>query len=124
MQEYVIYRGLGAFNFHSNIMWWSHADILNSDNPDHIDLSYHTNENFTNDLQQANALTLSVSDSKCNDEFLNVSNNFTKLCRILHDIFRFYQYVRNPTCKDELKHASNVLLERQQIKFLKKLDVC
>lgn len=100
----------------------SSTDISNSDDSNQVDLSYHINKDFTNELKQATFFTLSVSDARFIHEFLNISNNSTKLCRILNYVFRFHRNVTNSKefqlgnlTKDELKHASNVLVWWVQI---------
>ncbi|GFR03700.1 integrase catalytic domain-containing protein [Trichonephila clavata] len=106
----VISRGLDVRELATNDLWWKGPDLrkITAATPNSLRTSSTvTDQCYTNELKPILKVTLKLNiDSKCIDNFLDRTNNFHKLIRILAFIFRF---IKN--CKPGVKQTLALTLE-------------
>ncbi|GBN43942.1 hypothetical protein AVEN_268195-1 [Araneus ventricosus] len=121
--EDLISRGTSTTNLVNNSLWFHGPTFIKSE----ISLSVETIELNNNEfLSEVKTSCESVLICNSSNDFiidiLNLSNSFTKLCRIVSYIFRFIYNLKNPTERkngklniSEIKEASNFMVKQVQL---------
>ncbi|GBL79158.1 hypothetical protein AVEN_92402-1 [Araneus ventricosus] len=119
----LISRGTSATNLVNNSLWFHGPTFIKSEISLPVDTIELNNNEFLNVVKTSCASVLICNSS--NDfisDILNLSNSFTKLCRIVSYIFRFIHNLKNPTERkkgklniSEIKEASNFMVKQVQL---------
>ncbi|GBM78654.1 hypothetical protein AVEN_267694-1, partial [Araneus ventricosus] len=119
----LISRGTSATNLVNNSLWFHGPTFIKSDISLPVETIELNNNEFLNEIKTSCASVLICNSY--NDfiiDILNLSNSFTKLCRIVSYIFRFIHNLKNPTERkkgnlniSEIKEASNFMVKQVQL---------
>ncbi|GBN90505.1 hypothetical protein AVEN_67660-1 [Araneus ventricosus] len=119
----LISRGTSATNLVNNSLWFHVPTFIKLEISLPVDTIELNNNEFLNEVKTSCASVLICNSS--NDfisDILNLSNSFTKLCRIVSYIFRFIHNLKNPTERkkgklniSEIKEASNFMVKQVQL---------
>ncbi|GBN76119.1 hypothetical protein AVEN_53636-1 [Araneus ventricosus] len=124
----LISRGTSATNLVNNSLWFHGPTFIKSEISLPVDTIELNNNEFLNEVKTSCASVLICNSS--NDfiiDSLNLSNSFTKLCRIVSYIFRFIHNSKNPTERkkgklnaSKIKEDSNFMVKKAQLYALSK----
>ncbi|GBM99551.1 hypothetical protein AVEN_244284-1, partial [Araneus ventricosus] len=124
----LISRDASATNLVNNSLWFHGPTFIKSDISLPVDTIELNNNEFLNEVKTSCASVLICNSS--NDfiiDILNLSNSFTKLCRIVSYICRFIHNSKNPTERkkgklnaSEIKEDSNFMVKKAQLYALSK----
>jgi hypothetical protein len=124
----IISRGLDAETITTNQMWWHGPGWLLSEEIEFPDLSQDniTDTLYLKELKPTSELTLTaVKPDGFFDNFMNCTNSYSKLIKIVSYIFRFIENCRGerktgPLTPKELEHAEETLIKLVQLSNFRK----
>lgn len=118
-----ISRGLDAPALSSNVLWWNGPELASCAEPAPPDPA---DQQFLEELKVAPEMALITHSVSFLDCFIDRSNNYLKLIRIIAYVYRFIHNCKNhksnqckngPLTREELDNAELVLVKKVQMEY-------